>query len=218
MLRLWTQALESQGVLVFQSGKFSLEEARGVSLYHSELPIVLLNGKDAPAGRIFTIFHEVFHLIRGRGGLCGLEEDVSEERLCNKFAAEVLMPIDAVKSEANSECGIDLVRHLSKIFKVSDFAMAIRLFQQNMIDQDVLNVARAGTKSSPASEEDKTSIIIPYHKIRLRDIGRRYASAVFNAYERDEITFAHTSRLIGAKVQHLPKMQESLISREELGI
>ena len=51
MLAIWIQALEAQGVLIFQSSKFLLEEARGVSLYFLEFPIILLNSKDSPAGR-----------------------------------------------------------------------------------------------------------------------------------------------------------------------
>lgn len=216
MLAIWIQALEAQGVLIFQSSKFPMEEARGVSLHFSEFPVILLNSKDSPAGRIFTLFHEVFHLLRGNGGLCEIEVDIQEERLCNQFAADLLMPINAVISESDSGFGIDMVRHLSKRFKVSDFAMAIRLYQYKKIDEDVLDQVKADTKTAAASKEDKADIRIPYHTSRLRDIGRRYASAVFDAHQRGEITFAHTARLIGAKTKHLSKMQDSLIFKEEI--
>ncbi len=214
MLAIWIQALERQGVFVFQSSKFPLEEARGVSLYFSELPIILLNSKDAPAGKIFTIFHELFHLLRGNGGLCYIEVDIEEERLCNQFAGDLLMPLDEIIAQETSRPGLDMVRHLSKIYRVSELAMAIRLFQQGMIKQDLVNQVKASIESSVSNKEDKV-IRIPHHIIRLRDIGRRYASAVFDAYQRDEITFAHTSRLIGAKTIHLSKMQDVLVSKEE---
>ncbi len=155
MLKRWTHSLEDQGVLIFQSSKFQIEEARGVSLFYSELPIILLNGKDAPVGKIFTLFHEVAHLIRGGSGLCGLEQDVYVESICNRFAAELLMPIDHVRTEAEGYSNINLVQRLAKRFKVSRVAMAIRLREKDMIDQSELEKIQEESRRSNLSESDR---------------------------------------------------------------
>jgi Zn-dependent peptidase ImmA (M78 family) len=45
---------------------------RGVSLPGDVLPIVILNGGDAHAGRIFTLLHELTHLLLRQGGVCDM--------------------------------------------------------------------------------------------------------------------------------------------------
>ncbi len=209
MLALWTSAVESAGALVFQSSKFPIEEARGVSVHFPEWPVILLNSKDAPAGRIFTLFHEIFHLIRGGGGLCELADDVAEERRCNRFAAELLMP-SHVLAEVSPNEGVDAVRRLARTLKVSKMAMAVRLLQLGLLEQSAFDEIRRETELAVSKRDGGDNPLIPYFRLRLCDVGRKYATAVLDAQSRDEITLAHASRLIGTKVQHLEKMEEAL--------
>ncbi len=53
-LSAWIAAFEAHGVLVFQTGEVALEEMRGFALAERRLPVIVLNAKDAPRGRIFT--------------------------------------------------------------------------------------------------------------------------------------------------------------------
>ncbi len=210
MLRRWIHSLEDQGVLIFQSGKFSVEEARGVSLYHSELPIILLNGKDAPVGRIFTLFHEVAHLIRGGSGLCSLNENAHVERTCNVFSAEFLMPIDYLREEAERHSNVDLAQRLARKFKVSRLAMAIRLCQEDMIDQSELARVKEEIRQRDLNESDRKGGPL-YYEIKRRDLGRRFSKAVIDAFEREEVTLASASRMLDLKVENIFKLQNDLL-------
>lgn len=210
MLKRWVYSLEDQGVLVFQSGKFQLEEARGISLFHLELPIILLNGKDAPVGRIFTLFHEVAHLIRSGSGLCALDKDVHVERICNKFAAELLMPIDHVRKEAERHSNANLVQRLAKKFKVSREAMSIRLRENNLIDQSEFEKIQEAIRQSNWSESDRKGGP-SYLTIKQRDIGRRFSQAVIGAFEQGEVTLASASRMLDLKVKYVLELQNDLV-------
>ena len=62
----WIRELASLGILVFQTSgahTVEIEEMRGFSIAEFPLPIIVLNGRDAPAGRVFTLFHELTHLM-----------------------------------------------------------------------------------------------------------------------------------------------------------
>ena len=98
VFNFWRGLLERQGVLVFQTTKIALTTFRGLSVHHDTLPIVVLNGADAANGRGFTLFHEVAHLVNRTSGLCVLDDDVDEEALANRFAANFLMPAEPVRS------------------------------------------------------------------------------------------------------------------------
>ena len=102
-LKNWISALENLDILIFQSSNFDLFEARGFSLYYDVLPIIFVNGKDAPAGKIFTIVHELIHLavINGDSDLMTrFDADAARrkklndqiESFCNSVATEVILP------------------------------------------------------------------------------------------------------------------------------
>src|SRR5262249_9997378 len=94
-LRAWIDGLEGLGILVFQMSGIGTSECLGLSIYKDELPVVVLNGADELAGRIFTLIHELAHLLTRSGGVCTVWDNSREESGCNRFAAELLMPADA---------------------------------------------------------------------------------------------------------------------------
>ena len=59
----WRSVVERIGVLVFQFTKVSLEEVRGLALLRNPLPVVAINGKEFPEAKVFTLFHEIVHLM-----------------------------------------------------------------------------------------------------------------------------------------------------------
>ncbi len=69
----WRAALEDAGVLVLQMTGVEVSETRGFSSSDTPLPAVVVNIKDSPAGRCFTMFHEVAHVMLREGGLCDLD-------------------------------------------------------------------------------------------------------------------------------------------------
>jgi transcriptional regulator with XRE-family HTH domain len=91
-LRLWLDAVEAQGVLVFQMSRVGVDECRGFAQDDEAVPAIVLNGADAPQARSFTLVHELAHLLQRSGALCLLDEDREVEQRCNRFAAAVLLP------------------------------------------------------------------------------------------------------------------------------
>lgn len=64
----WRAAVENLGVLVFQFSRVPLFEVRGLSLLRMPMPVVAINSKEiAPGARIFTLLHEVVHLMLAGG-------------------------------------------------------------------------------------------------------------------------------------------------------
>ncbi|HXN49289.1 MAG TPA: XRE family transcriptional regulator, partial [Bryobacteraceae bacterium] len=73
-LNAWSAAVEKLGVLVFQTSGVSMREMRGFSIHESVYPVIVVNAKDSPRGRIFTVLHEFAHLLMHSGGLCDTHE------------------------------------------------------------------------------------------------------------------------------------------------
>jgi transcriptional regulator with XRE-family HTH domain len=62
-LRAWIDAVEALGVLVMQDGSMSVGLMRGFASTHDGVPAIVVNSKDDPRARAFTVVHELGHLI-----------------------------------------------------------------------------------------------------------------------------------------------------------
>lgn len=216
-LRGWIGAVESLGILTFQTSDFSLEEARGVSVDFEPVPVVLINAKDPVVARSFTLLHELGHLVMGSGALCNIyESSRSVERACNQFAAAVLMPATSFLEQSRPDLDpLETVVQLANRFKVSEEAAAVRLNDLGALDDTDLRAVRAQTRARVAKREKEAAendkpMLIPYATIRLRDLGRTYVGTVLDAYQAERISLTDASQMLDVKVVHIPKMEALL--------
>ena len=157
-LKTWSDHLnylvkyaESVGILVFRSGvvKFnthralSTDEFRGFTLCDEIAPVIFINAVDYKSSQIFTFAHELAHLWIGQPGISNVPPDGfafgitnRNENLCDKVAAEFLVPKDEFVSAWNKFTPIkEEVQRLAKIFKVSSLVILRRSFEMNFISQ-----------------------------------------------------------------------------------
>lgn len=71
-----------------------VNEFRGFVLIDKFAPVIFLNGRDAPSALVFTLAHELAHVWLGISGVDDLDIYGNDptEVLCNKIAAEILVP------------------------------------------------------------------------------------------------------------------------------
>ena len=73
-LEAYIEKVESLGVAVFQLS-LTQDKLRGFSLTDESIPIIgMKRGGEPPTAKIFTLFHELGHIILNEGGLCDLSE------------------------------------------------------------------------------------------------------------------------------------------------
>ena len=146
-LRTWTEALrelivqaDAAGILVMVSGvvgnnthrKLDLEEFRGFALVDEWAPLVFINGADSKAAQMFTLAHELAHIWLGESalsdaGACSAPQH-EVERWCNGVAAELLAPLDAIRTAYNPHSELDAeVARLARVLKVSPLVVLRRL-------------------------------------------------------------------------------------------
>lgn len=142
----WRSAFEHAGYLVFlvSIGK---ESVNGFSLWDQVAPVVAVNTARNEASRIFTLFHELGHLVTKTSSAC-LEavrtksRTDSVERWCERFAAELLMPSDDVRKSLKAFgvsaglpiTGLKPAQQIAGLYKVSLRAAVIRLIEVGMAD------------------------------------------------------------------------------------
>lgn len=99
-LKAWRQVLIGVGIFVFKN-QFRVENYSGFSLYDDVFPIIYVNNTTSKTRQIFTLFHELGHLLFRTSGIDTLDNHFIDELpekqqkieiLCNRFAAEFLLP------------------------------------------------------------------------------------------------------------------------------
>lgn len=203
VLAFWQNLLEDHGFLIFQTTRISLDTFRGFSIYHAQLPIIVVNGSDDPLAKAFTLFHEFAHLIDRKNGLCALADNVTEEAAANSFSAHFLMPEKLVRQAyVASEQPMRSVEKVAQKLKVSNLAAAIRLRNLQLISEQELTqiqaIVAAAWKTS-RDEQKKIPGFAPAWRIKYRDLGNTYIGAIAHALETHQIDAMDATYLLNAK-------------------
>ena len=103
-LEMWRSSFEKIGISVFKDS-FQNDGYSGFCIYDKEFPVIYINNNLSKNRQLFTMFHELCHLLFQTSGI-DIENDNSIndrihnikdkkiEQFCNKFASEFLVPND----------------------------------------------------------------------------------------------------------------------------
>lgn len=224
----WIDAIEAKSILVTEIGSVGLEEMRGCSTSDTPFPAIILNSTDTPNGKVFTLLHELVHILLHAGGLCDLEVKKATtasnkgrlERFCNEVAAATLMPRDLLLREARTRqrfpsdywCDRELL-NIAQAFGVSREAMLVRLIALNLAPRQQYDELKPHFEEVYADWEEerkKRSGRFNYYRTKIRRFGKRYASTVIDAYDQDVITGVEVADYLDMKTKNVPKLREEL--------
>lgn len=210
----WKVMLEDKGVFVFMTSKYrgwSHVESpafRGMTVYHSRLPIIIINDSDALKAQSFTLFHELGHLLRKESMIDKWEEYwAATEKWCDDLAGNILMPFHQMRSAVNKMGNIDDLDGIKSIatdFQVSPFACIVRLKRMGIIDEKIYSVLVEKLKAEYRRQKKKLkdSKGGPTRN-RAQEVfnqyGKIYTETVFQSYYNKEISFHKLCRLFGLK-------------------
>ncbi len=221
----WRGTLENYGILVFQMVKVAVGEARGFSITDTPLPVIVVNRRDSLRGRIFTLFHELTHVLLRDGGLCDLEEeearrdrsDQEVEVFCNGVAAAALLPRPALLGHAVVQrrgggrvtWPDDDLLALARDFKVSREAVLRRLLTVGRTTADFYQTKRRQFLKELRLAPKKGGFVTPDREA-LSTAGRLYVRLVLQGYYQEKITSSDVSDYLSVRLNHLGKIERAV--------
>lgn len=184
----WREALERLGVLVFL---FPLGETsvRGFSLWNDRAPLAAINTTWRDEARIFSLFHELGHLLTRSSSACAAitlatgDAKDRAERWCERFAAAALVPANAL-DEVGRVSALGDLSALARRYKVSLTAMALQLIH---LDKAAWSLMRVIPKSADAKKSGGGGAGRNRREAREDQIGRRGAQIFVDAVVGDVI-------------------------------
>lgn len=221
--RAWRAAVEAAGVLVFQFNKVALEEARGLTLLDTPLPVVGINSKErVPEAKAFTLLHEVVHLMLAAGNeeRPALQEQRSNEqwaeveRFAESAASHALVPEAALRQWVDVAGANDIawstqdVRRVARRFWITPLAMATRLRESGFMSWNRYNEWRGEWNAYVASLPARAGgFATPAEKAMNRH-GRPFVQLVLEAMSANRITSVDAARYLELKFQHFDQLRE----------
>ena len=219
----WRARIEEAGVLVFQAVRVPLDEMRACSLRASPLPIIVVNRKDVPQARTFSLLHELSHHLLKSDGLCDLSTRVQrppeEQRLevfCNAVAAVALMPGKAIQQHpivlrhSGGEQWSDLsIVALARHFSVSREALLRRLLTFELTTNHFYELKRQQYREEYLSAPKSKGFLSPSQNA-LSMLGRPFVQVVLSSLNAGQVTTSDAADYLGVRLKHLPALTASL--------
>lgn len=207
----WKRLLESKGVFVFLTSKYrgwshlDKDLVRGMTIYHTILPIIIINDSDAKKAQSFTLFHELGHLLKQESSINGWGHHQKKmEKWCDEFAGNVLMPAALISPASKNLEDLNQIKRVAKSFKVSSYACLVRLKQLKVISQTSYESfeAQLNDEYKRLQKKLKESAGGPARNRPLEALnqyGHIFANVVFQAYHNQEIGLHRLSQFFDLK-------------------
>lgn len=215
----WRHCLEGAGIFTF---KGSLEDKfiSGFCLLHEEFPIIFINNSNAFTRQIFTLVHELGHILFEIHGVTDVDEkyldhmgqkDKSLEIKCNQYATEVLVPTDSFENDILlfRDKGPDAIPKIAEKYSVSKEVISRRLLDRKLVTADYYS-----TKAEEWNQEYLRSKAATsggnYYLTKLSYLGSGFAQLAFEIYQRGRLTKTQLASHLNVNSRNIDKLRNYL--------
>ncbi len=221
----YRELIELNGIYVFQ---FPLNDVRGFSLVDNEFPVIILNSGDSSNGKIFTIFHELCHILFNTGGI--FRDIITQEFkknpdkievFCNKFASEILLP---EKELVNEEILISIKKKewedseleiIANKYKVSKEVVLRKLLDLKRTTKAYYLEARKRwkeiflkNKEKQKEKQRKSESGPTYHVTNFSHLGKNFVTDILSQYHKGKIDQIQVADILSIKINKIPVYEQ----------
>ncbi len=218
-LKVWRNAVEEVGIYVFKHS-FKQKSISGFCLSHAEFPIIYLNNSTTKTRQIFSLFHELSHLLLSQNSITKLDtsyiaqlpkKEQNIEKFCNALAAEILVPESDFSKQLRNTKSISefFVSNLAKRYHVSREVVLRR-----MLDRDLVSQQFYETKSKQWADEVETGGTGgDYYATQASYLGDHYLSLVFSKHYQGRLTLEQAADYLGVRTKSMAGLEEMLLRK-----
>jgi Zn-dependent peptidase ImmA (M78 family)/transcriptional regulator with XRE-family HTH domain len=218
ILDSYIERLENSGIVVYQLS-LTQDNLRGISIVDDVMPIICIKrGGESVTAKIFTLFHELGHILLSEGGICDLSEKSTSkvEMWCNSFASHILISrdelvqIDIVRNRISKENFHWTKKELVDIgnyFHVGPLSILRVLLECNLTNKQFYQQKHL-LWNKPSFGRSKTPEGRNIPKETIKEKGRTFISLAFNAYDSNKIDLRDLSDFLGIKLSYIPKTRQ----------
>ena len=196
------ELLEEQGIKILAVDLTNIDglTARVRRTQKSDVPVIVVNGKEWGERQRFTLAHELGHIVMD------VSAKLDEEKAAHRFAGAFLMPAEALWAKIGkhrTSIGWDELFELKQIFGASVQAVTYRckdlgIFNVSLFRRLFNEFTRRGWRTPPYKE--------PYAKEGEKP--KRFERLTFRALAEGAISEPKAAELLGVSVRELNRRME----------
>lgn len=220
-LEEWRNILADNGVYVFKEA-FKNDRVSGFCIYDTLFPIIFLNSSMSKNRQIFTLFHEIAHLIYKDNYLDIFENEFwslefsdpnNIEVKCNSFAANFLVPDEDFIEQVKGKSMIDQdFVDLAEYYKVSKEVILRKLLSLRLIDNDMYkSKIRLWNKEFQKIKRNESGG--HYYYTQLSYLGTNYFSKILENYHQGKISIEKAADYANVKPKSFISMEEFFLAK-----
>ena len=213
-LKAWRRAVQSVGIFVFKEA-FHEDDFSGISLFDEIFPIIFVNNSTAKTRQIFTVMHELAHLLfhtsgvdtTNDNGIFALDgHDRQIEILCNNLASNILVPeaafLSVVEGLDHSERSAEAI---ATKFSVSREMIYRKFLDRRWIDKvQYLDAARKWSEQfQPAGSPGGD-----YYWTKLSYLGDEYVRLALKSFSQNKIDEQQLGEYLDTKPRNIATLTE----------
>ncbi len=185
------------------------DDVRGFSIF-SDVCVIVLNEGDNASVKLFSLFHEVFHLLKRSSGICSMEIEQEGENIetkCNSFSAEFLVPLDDLKKECEKIMSFDerVISELSKKYGVSKQVIMLRLLKCGFIKKSLYDKFKK-EKEKIRDEKELSGYRRNWKKVFLNRHSNLAIEKLKQAYYSNQISYSDLHDFCDMKSEYIGKL------------
>ena len=219
-LENWREGIEEKGIFVFKDA-FRDDSVDGFCLVHEQFPVIYLNNSRSSVRQIFSLFHELAHLLLGENGITRGINPVGEriEVFCNQFAAEFLVPSGDLATRFNDPPYDDnAIDELAGYYKVSRPVILLRFVNRGILTQDDYRQKTVQwTEEYESRLEGKVGGESPgggnYYNTHAVYLGYRFIELAFSRYHQGQCSMEELAEHLNVKPKNLPRLEDCLLRK-----
>jgi Zn-dependent peptidase ImmA (M78 family) len=209
LLTYYKQVLEENLLISIIELPLKAEDVRGFSV-SGDISVVVLNEEDNPSIKLFSLFHEVYHLLKRISGICSIDIEQKDEDIeasCNLFSAEFLVPLDDLKKEYQSFSQLDksTVSGLSEIYAVSKQVIMLRLLWVGYMPKERYEQFKGEAEKKLKKKEFGRR---NWDKVFQNRVGNLVVKEASSAYRSGKISYSEVMDIISLKAKYTEKFVE----------
>lgn len=215
-LESWREVFATKaGVYVFKDA-FRAPNYFGFCLYDDEFPVIYINNSSAKTRQIFTLFHELGHLLFHTSGVDLSDDNFIDhlgnaeqkiEIICNGLAARVLVPDDVLdKMLQGARIGRPLATQFAGYFNVSREVIYRKFLDRGLIDAGEYGAAAKEWTAQMKPKDAESSG--NYYNSQHAYLGQRYIDLAFTRYYQHRFDRGQLAEYLNLKPKSLPTFAE----------
>ncbi|MBI2084120.1 MAG: ImmA/IrrE family metallo-endopeptidase [Candidatus Aenigmarchaeota archaeon] len=209
ILPYYKKILEEKLSILIIEYPFRADDIRAFSIF-SKMSIIVLNESDKSTVKLFSLFHEVCHLLKRTSAICSIEIEQenkqSIENYCDSFSAEFLVPRNNLEIAVKGLEKINWsnISDISQHYGVSKQVVMLRLLFIRKIDGRIYNMFKETFYKEKMEKNEFARR--KWEKVFFNRVGNLAIKEVSGAYKKGDIAFSEATGILNVKTKYAEKL------------